>query len=43
MEVDDEPAAEQHEDEQSAPRQASVQPIPTDFSLLLGQLDIIAR
>jgi hypothetical protein len=43
MEVDDEPPAEQHEDEQSAPRQAFVQSTPTDFSLLLGQLDIIAR
>jgi hypothetical protein len=44
MEVDDgAPAAEQHEDEQSAPRQASFQSTPTDFSLLQGQLDTLVR
>jgi hypothetical protein len=44
MEVDDgAPAAEQYESEQSAPRQASVQSTPTDFSLLQGQLDTLAR
>jgi hypothetical protein len=44
MEVDDgAPAAETHEGEQFAPRQTSIQSIPTDFSLLQGQLDIIAR
>jgi len=43
MEVDDgAPAAEQHKDEQSAPRQASVQSTPTYFSLLQGQLDTLA-
>jgi hypothetical protein len=44
MEVDDgAPVAEAHEAEPSTPRQTSVQSIPTDFSLLQGQLDIIAR
>jgi hypothetical protein len=43
MEIDDACAAETHEGEQSAPRQASVQSTPTDFSLLQGQLDSLAR
>lgn len=43
MDVDAAPAAEAHEDEPFAPRQASVQSTPTDFSLLQGQLDILAR
>jgi hypothetical protein len=36
MDVDAAPAAEAHEDEPSAPRQASVSSTPTDFSLLQG-------
>jgi hypothetical protein len=43
IEVDDARADETHKGEQSAPRQASVQSTPTDFSLLQRQLDILAR
>jgi hypothetical protein len=43
MEVEDVRADEMREGEQSALRHASVQSTPTYFSLLQGQLDILAR
>jgi len=43
MEIDDVPAAKMHEGEPSTPRQASVSSTPTDFVLLQGQLDNLAR
>jgi hypothetical protein len=43
MEIDDgAPAAETHEGDQSAPRQASDQSTATDFSLLQRQLGSLA-
>jgi len=42
MDIDDVLAAEMHEGEPSAPREALVPPIPTDFSALQGQMNRMA-